>query len=116
MAKWIDIPDAADLDNGQRRCANIDGKQIVIAKVDDAVCAFEDECPHAGLPLGEGELAGRVITCPYHGYAFDIKTGRNIDYADDPGLTCYAVRIENGNVQVDLDPTDPSGDATHDQH
>jgi nitrite reductase/ring-hydroxylating ferredoxin subunit len=56
------------------------------------------------MPLGEGELAGKIITCPFHGYAFDITTGRNVDFPDDAPATRLPVRREGDRIMVDLEP------------
>lgn len=100
MAQWIDVTDAADLPPGAKVCT----AQVVVANVDGNLHAIENHCPHAGMPLGEGELRGKIITCPFHGYAFRIDTGLNVDYPDDVPAKTLPVRVENGTVQVDIDP------------
>ena len=53
----------------------IAGKAIAVANVDGSYYAIENACPHAEGPLGEGLLEGRVVTCPYHGWQFDVSDG-----------------------------------------
>jgi len=99
MAHWIDIVKLADLPPGEKICAH----GVMVANVGGSLHAIENVCPHAGLPLGDGDLAGKVITCPYHGYAYRVDTGVNVDYADDTPVRTLPVRVENDTIQVDLE-------------
>ncbi len=58
-------------------------------------------CPHEGGPLGEGWLEGDAAVCPWHGFDFDLKTGRCLVDAD-LAITVYPTRIQAGAVEVDL--------------
>ncbi len=51
---------------------------VLVALVDDVPCAIEDACNHAGASLSEGERRGPCVSCPMHGYVFDIPSGRLI--------------------------------------
>ena len=73
--------------------------------VEGTFYVLENRCPHAGQPLGDGERAGLTLTCPYHGYTYHIKTGKNIDFPDDERpVKTFPVRVQAGIVQVLLDP------------
>jgi len=81
----------------------IEKRPVVVLRVDSTVYAIANTCPHAGQPLEDGEVRGLTITCPYHGYAYNIKTGANLDFPDiEPPVPTYLARIENGKVQVAL--------------
>ena len=55
------------------------------------------------MPLGEGNVEGRIITCPFHGYTYDVQTGKNVDFAEDIPLSMRAVRVtENGRLEVEV--------------
>ena len=51
------------------------GTAICVANVDGQFHAVEASCPHADGPLGEGELNGKMVSCPHHGWIFDVTTG-----------------------------------------
>ena len=54
------------------------GEQIVaLFSVGGELFALDGVCPHQGGPLGEGELIGCVVTCPWHGWQFDVRTGQH---------------------------------------
>jgi nitrite reductase (NADH) small subunit len=48
---------------------------LCVAKMNGQVYAMENECPHHGGPLGQGRLEDGKVLCPWHAYAFDVKTG-----------------------------------------
>ncbi len=104
MPEWTDVADADELPEGGRVCVTAAGGSLVVLRVKDDVYAIANTCPHAGRPLEEGEVRGLTITCPYHGYAYNLRNGRNLDYPDvEPPVKTYAARIEGGRVQVSID-------------
>ena len=73
--------------------------EVALARVGDEFYAVQQACLHLGGPLGEGRLEDCVVTCPWHGWQYDVRTGKNeFDLAIQ--LETYAVRVEDGEVQV----------------
>ena len=68
---------------GTVREFQVDGSTLAISNVDGTFYAIHNTCLHRGGPLGEGELKGKVVTCPWHEWAYDCRTGEN-DY--DPAV------------------------------
>ena len=97
------VASVADIPSGRGLCVTIDGIDVGLFKVGDQVYAMENRCPHQGDPLSAGDLEGTVIVCAAHGWAFDVRTGFRPDDADGFPIPCFAVRVENGDVWVDLD-------------
>lgn len=60
-----------------------DGREIALFNIDHKIFALDNACPHMGGPLGEGELEGCIVTCPWHGWQFDVKTGACINMPGD---------------------------------
>lgn len=77
----------------------IAGKAIAVANVDGTFYAISNSCPHAEGPLGDGSLDGCVVTCPYHGWRFDLSDGA---CKTNPGVSVqtYPVQIEKEAVCV----------------
>jgi nitrite reductase/ring-hydroxylating ferredoxin subunit len=93
---------AADVAPGTCRKAYINGQEINIYNVDGQIYATQSACTHEGGPLCEGELAGDVVTCPWHGSQFNVRTGEVVmDPAKRP-LVTYAVTVTDGIVTVEL--------------
>lgn len=74
---------------------------VAICNVEGELYAINGICPHSGGPLGEGALHGRILVCPFHGWAFDCVTGLS-DAGDSLRQTTYPVRTENGAIFVNL--------------
>ena len=77
---------------------------------DDRVCAFRDVCPHEKFPLSEwGQVENGVIVCQRHFWEFDVRTGKHISRIERPNcdLARFDVRIEGGDVLVDVDSAPP---------
>jgi len=79
-------------------CGN---KEICIANVNGTYSAMDNVCLHQGGPLGQGTIDGGKVVCPWHGWAWDPKTGAA---AHNPNakLSVYPIKIENGDVLIDL--------------
>jgi len=52
---------------------------VLVALLGDEPVAIEDACNHAGASLSEGGRRGDCVTCPMHGYVFELKTGRLVE-------------------------------------
>ena len=101
VTEWIDIADADELPEGGRLCTSVNGRHLVVLHVGGTLYAIANQCPHAGRPLEEGEVRGKIITCPFHGYTYNLESGRNLDYPDiEPPVPTFNARIEGGKVRV----------------
>ena len=103
MAEYKSIAKVSEVEPGQLKHVELeDGKQICLANVDGTFYAIGGECTHMGGPLGEGELDGTTITCPWHSAEFDVTTGRVLGEPAEEDEPAYEVRIEGEDVQVAL--------------
>lgn len=74
-------------------------EQIALAHVEGGFYATEGLCLHLKGPLGEGHLDGSVLSCPWHGWQYDVRTGLNeFDHAIK--LRTFEVRVEDGEIQI----------------
>lgn len=81
MSKRIAIGSPDDFPLGELTHIGVEGTVLIVARVsEDQVCAVLDECSHLLLSLTGGTLEGTVITCPHHHSAFDLCTGKNLDW------------------------------------
>ena len=69
------VASAADVPLGRGRIYQVEGRAVAVFNVEGAFHAIENTCPHVGGPLGEGDLRGAVVTCPWHQWPFDVTTG-----------------------------------------
>jgi len=78
-----------------------DDQVIALFNVDGKFHALDGVCPHAGGPLGEGTLRGTVVTCPWHGWQFDVTNGQN---CLNPRMShkAFPVTVEGTDVLVEI--------------
>jgi nitrite reductase (NADH) small subunit len=86
---------------GTIREVDVAGKAIAIANVGGEFHAIDNTCLHRGGPLGDGPLEGKIVTCPWHGWQYDVTTGK-VMQNPAVGVACYAVEVRDGEVFVDL--------------
>ena len=105
MAKWIDIGPATDYPPNSPRPAQAENVPLVVFNIEGLLLAIANVCPHAGLPLDQGCLQGKSLTCPFHGYTYNVETGRNVDFPnEEPPVRTFPVRTtEADRVEVDID-------------
>jgi nitrite reductase (NADH) small subunit len=82
---------------------SVAGKAIALANVGGKFYAINSTCLHRGGPLGQGFLEGSIVTCPWHGWQFDVTTGKA---AQNPaaGVDCYPLEIRGGEIFIDVAP------------
>jgi len=88
----------SDVAPGTAKLVAVDGTEIALFNVDGTFYALDNECPHRGGPLGEGDLEGCIVTCPWHAWQYDVRTGESI--TDDLTVARYDVKVEGGDVLV----------------
>ena len=92
-----------DVRPGQMLYVDIEGLPVAIANVDGTVYAFADSCRHEGGPLSSGVLRDDVVTCPWHGWAYNVRSGKSVVPPVGLRLATYPVLIEDGQIVVEID-------------
>lgn len=92
-----------DLWEGDMDARAVGGKEVLLVWPEGGdLLAFQPMCPHQEVPLVEGRFDGKTLICRAHNWVFDACTGKGINPSDCE-LSRYPLRIENGQVLVDLD-------------
>jgi 3-phenylpropionate/trans-cinnamate dioxygenase ferredoxin subunit len=116
--KSIVVCATSEIPIGEKRIVETDGFSIGVFNIKGKFYAIKNVCPHAGAPLCEGHiqtthrpgevgefdpaLEGRVLRCPWHGWEFDIVTGKGL-YDRNSRVATYPVEVdEDGNIVVML--------------
>jgi nitrite reductase (NADH) small subunit/3-phenylpropionate/trans-cinnamate dioxygenase ferredoxin subunit len=84
------------------------GRRIVLVRIGDEVHAIGEACSHQGGPLGDGKLSGTRLACPWHGWMYDVRTGRCLFPSRGAAVPSYPVRVDGDGVWVKLDGQEPS--------
>ncbi len=101
MAERVKVANTDELEPGQGMVAEVGGKEIALFNVGGMFYALNNICVHRGGPLGEGELDGEVVTCPWHNWEYNVTTGACLT---NPS-TCVAqfpLVVEGNEVKIDL--------------
>jgi 3-phenylpropionate/trans-cinnamate dioxygenase ferredoxin component len=100
MSIWVNVAPADSFLPGSHHTVDIDGTEIAVFNVDGDYYAIEDVCTHDGGILTGGEVMGDEVICPRHGARFSIKTGEVLGPPAYEPVPIFAVRVEDGMVQV----------------
>ena len=92
----------ADLAPERLLAVTLNGTRVALVRVGERVHALADVCAHQGGPLSEGRLTGARLACPWHGWMYDVRTGRCLMPARGGAVPSYPVRVEGGDVWVDV--------------
>ena len=99
MAEFVKVCKKGDVPAGSGKTVDVNSKAVALFNVDGNFHAVDNTCLHRGGPLGEGELDGKTITCPWHGWRYDVTTGAN-EMNPAIAVAKYQVRVEGEDVLV----------------
>jgi len=86
---------------GTIREFQLDGRTVAVANVDGKFFVINNTCLHRGGPLGEGEMEGSVVTCPWHGWQYDVTTGKAL-LNPAVGVETFAIELRGDDLFVDV--------------
>jgi nitrite reductase/ring-hydroxylating ferredoxin subunit len=92
VAKAADVPAS-----GTGKVVEVQGRKVALFHIGGEVLAIDNTCAHKGGPLGEGACEDGIVTCPLHGYRYDVRTGQ-CQNNPDLSVPVYPVRLEGGDV------------------
>lgn len=90
-----------ELEDGRRKIVRLNGRNIALFRVNGAYYAVANNCLHRGGPLGEGEVDNYQVTCPWHGWKYDVRDG-SFTVIPTLKVKTYPVKVEDGMVLVDV--------------
>ena len=96
MASFIKVAKLTEMPEGSGKLVEAGGKKIALFNAGGKFYAIDNTCKHRGGPLADGT----IITCPWHGWEYDITTGTKLDDASVK-LGCYAVKADGDDILVE---------------
>jgi nitrite reductase/ring-hydroxylating ferredoxin subunit len=103
VTDWIRLAPAAALPRGAAARVQVDGEMIALCHTVTGYRAVDDYCPHMGSSLSEGALSGDTVTCPWHGWRYDLVSGGRADRPGQPVRT-YPTAVRGGWIFLSPDP------------
>ena len=98
MPTFVPCCTVGEIAPGTGKTVTAGGKELAVFNVEGTFQVIDNECPHRGGPLGEGELEGCLLTCPWHAWQFDVRTGESV--TDDSKVAVYECKVEGDQVLV----------------
>ena len=100
-SQWVELLPLSDLPtDGTGRALEVAGKQLAVFCHEGAVRVLDGACPHQGALLGDGVISRGEVTCPFHGWHFDLVTGASGDGLEECVAVHEARVSETGMVEV----------------
>jgi nitrite reductase/ring-hydroxylating ferredoxin subunit len=116
MGNYVKAGNVNEFKEGSKKKVSVEGKEILLVRVDGNYYAIGNRCAHMGGDLSAGTLEGIIITCPRHGSQFDIRNGENIRWLKGSGfaaavgkalksprsLPVYKVKVEGDTISIEV--------------
>jgi nitrite reductase (NADH) small subunit len=99
VGQLVTVARVEDVPPGAARVVKAGDRELALFNVDGEFYATKGQCLHLKGPLGDGELEGPVVTCPWHGWQYDVRTGEN-EFDRGLQLETFEVVVEDGDVKV----------------
>ena len=99
--RWVRVARASDVPPGQSLAIKVGEEEGLLHNVDGSLYCTGSICPHQGRSLATGCLEGKLFTCPWHAWVFDVTTGES-PYTLSQAIGRLPVRVEEGDVFVAL--------------
>lgn len=101
MASLLKVARCDEVPEERGLVVSVRGRYVAVFRVGDSFFAMDNSCQHAGASLGDGDLIGACIHCPWHGWRYDVTTGVCLT---DPRrrLPTYPVKIEGDEVFLEI--------------
>ena len=107
MTRWMQVAQRSEIESGESKVVKLGDERVAVFNADGKFYAINNTCPHQGGPLGEGVLDGESVTCPWHEWKYDLKTGCPIV---TPAVKTYALQIDGAAIWIAVDSKKESPD------
>jgi nitrite reductase/ring-hydroxylating ferredoxin subunit len=111
--QFVPVLPAEELNEGELRRVEANGTPVMLARHEGEVYALAERCAHLGGPLAEGKLIDGSVQCPWHGSRFQLRDGNVLDGPSAFPQPCLAVRIRNGQIEVQAAERQALQDTVH---
>ena len=99
MSEFVKVAAKSEIEPGSAKKVEVGGKEIALFNIGGNFYAVDDTCQHQGGPLSEGACDETVVTCPWHGWQYDVATGACLT---NPAVsqTKHDVKVEGDDILV----------------
>ena len=101
--EFVRVARRSGVERGRGTVVRVGRYEVALFDLGDAVVAYENACPHQGGPVGEGFVEGTTVTCPWHAWCFDLRTG-TLTLGNFARLRRFEVRVDGDAIYVAREP------------
>lgn len=102
-SKRVEVARVADVPERGGLSVEVGGVEIGVFRTEAGFLAIENACPHAGVPLSTGDVEACIVTCPAHGFQYDLRTGYAADHPDGFPIPRFEVFVEGEALLIEVD-------------
>ena len=99
---WVKVAEAGAVGEGKGLGVLVRGRDLALFNVGGTVYCIDNSCPHRDAPLADGWLSGETVTCPWHAWQINVRTGAVFPF-DEMCAVTHPCRIEPDGIYVELD-------------
>ncbi len=104
---WVNVGKASSIEEGRALVVRLpSGKRVAVFRHEGQLSAISNACAHQNGPLGEGRIIDCLVTCPWHGFQYDVRTGCSPAPFTEKVPT-YRLKLEGDDIFVDPEPNAP---------
>jgi nitrite reductase/ring-hydroxylating ferredoxin subunit len=96
---WKQLIEASAVPEGTGIVAHLEGREYAVFRDGEYFRVLSNTCPHQGGPLSEGRCEAGTVICPWHGWEFDIRTGK-CTFNDAFAVDAYPTKVEAGQILI----------------
>jgi nitrite reductase (NADH) small subunit/3-phenylpropionate/trans-cinnamate dioxygenase ferredoxin subunit len=112
VGEFVKVGRRAEFREGRGRAVTVGGRRVAVFRVGERWRALQDRCPHMGASLAEGRIESGVVTCHWHGWRFELETGRGAPPARPWACARpYEVRVDGEDVWIRCPDEPPAADS-----
>ncbi len=100
---FVDVTTTTEIPEGEAKAYVVGDREIALFNVAGSFYAIENSCPHQGGPLAEGFIEGNIVTCPWHAWCFDVRTGK-MQLGEYSTVDSFEVQIVGSTISVASEP------------
>lgn len=103
MPEFVRVDTVAAMPPGSARAFSVGRYEVALFNVEGEFYALENACPHQGGPIADGWVEDRTVTCPWHAWCFDLRTGK-MTLGDFAWIPRFEVRVEGDAIHIATEP------------
>lgn len=100
MADFVKVARISSIPTGEATIVDLEGEEVCVANVEGRIYAIGNGCSHRGGPLGDGQIDGEIVTCPWHGGEFNLKTGEALSPPASLPQPTYQVQLDGDDIKI----------------